>query len=89
MWFSAAEAPLADDPRGKEQQREGLLGLIVEQDPAGERGDGPHENGGRPVFLDIEDLADERDGCAGGDGADRMQRGGEARNFSRVTAPPR
>ena len=59
---------------GKSRRVEGLLGLIAQQYPAGQCGDGPHENGGRPVFLDVENLTDEGDGRAGGDGANRMQR---------------
>ncbi len=46
----------------------------MQQYPSGERCDGPHENGGRPVFLDVENLPDKGDSRADGDGSDRMQR---------------
>ena len=65
-------------PRRKEQQRQRLLHLVVEQDPSGQRGHRPQQNGGRPMLLDVEDLAHQRDGSAGGDSADRVQRGREA-----------
>ncbi len=69
-------APLTDEPRRKEQKRERLLGLIAQQHPPEHRSDGPHEDGGRPVLLDIENLTDQGDGRAGGDGADRVQHRG-------------
>ena len=70
-------APLANEPRGNEQKRKGLLSLIAQAESSPKRGDGPHENGCRPVFLDVEDLSDKGDGCAGGDGANRVERRGE------------
>jgi len=69
--------PLAKDPRGNKEQSEGLLGFIAEQNPASEGGDGPEKYGGGPVLLDIEDLADKRDGCAGGKSADSVEGGRE------------
>ena len=50
----------------------------VDIDPAGQGGQCPKKNCGRPVLLNIEDLADERDGGGGGDGSDGVERGGEA-----------
>ena len=71
-------APFAEDPCGKEQQGERLLGLVPQQHPAGNAAMAHMQNRGRPVLLDIEDLADQRDGRAGGDGAHGVQRRGEA-----------
>ena len=67
-----------EHPGRDEEEGECLLSLIAQEGPSGERGERPHEHGGRPVLLHVEDLADESDGCAGGDGADGVQRGGEA-----------
>ena len=69
-------APFADEPRGNEEERKCLLSLVLEEHPSAERCDRPHENGRGPVLLDIEDLADECDRCAGGDCANSMERAG-------------
>ena len=69
--------PLGDKPCGEQEKREGLLCLVAQEDPAGERGDGPEQDCGRPVLLNVEYLANERDGRAGGDGSDGMKHGGE------------
>ena len=69
-----AEAELAEDPSGYEKKREGLLRLIAEQRPAGESGERPEKHGRGPVLLNVEDLADEGDGRAGGDCADGVER---------------
>jgi len=73
-----AEVELAEDPCGYEKKREGLLRLIVEQSPADEGGQRPEKHGRGPVLLNVEDLADEGDGRAGGDGSDCVERCGEA-----------
>ena len=55
-------APLAHEPSRKQKQRERLLGLVTQENPTEKRGDGPHKDSGRPVFLDVEDLSDKRNG---------------------------
>ena len=80
--------PLAEDPRRKQEKRQGLLGFVAEQDPAGEGGDGPEKNRGGPVLLDVEDLANKGDGRAGGKSADRVEGGREAVIIFRGQMPP-
>ena len=48
---------LAKQPRRKQQQRQRLLRLVVQQHPARERGKRPQQDRSRPVFLNVEDLA--------------------------------
>ena len=74
-----AEAELGDQPGGNEQQGEGLLKLIAQQQPAGARAQGPKHDGGGPVLLHVKDLADEGDGGPGGDRAERVHGDSEAR----------
>ena len=69
---------LCQEPGGKQQKSQRLLRFIAQQDPSCKRGDCPQKDGCGPVFLNIEDLAYERNGGAGGNRADRVQRGGEA-----------
>ena len=68
-----AEVELADNPRGDEKEREDLLRLIVEERPSGKSGERPEKHGSWPMLLNVEDLADEGDGRAGSDGADRVK----------------
>ena len=63
----------AEDPCREQKQREDLLDLVLEEYPTGERSNGPEKDGGRAVFFDVEDLANESDGGAGGDGSDGVQ----------------
>ena len=79
----------AQYPRGKQQQREHLLGLVMQQGPSGKRRDGPQQDGRRPVFFDIEDLPHQRDRGARGDGAHCVQRRGHRTVLVADQAPPR
>ncbi len=73
-----AVGPFADDPCGDEEQGEGLLELVAEEEPSCGGAEGPEQDGGGPVLLHVEDLADEGDCGSGGDCADGVHCGGEA-----------
>ena len=60
-------APFADEPRGNEKERKCLLSLVAGGAPIRKRSDRPHENGRGPVLLDVEDLSNKCDRCAGCD----------------------
>src|SRR5208282_3345298 len=68
---------LGEQPCRNEEQGEDLLGFIVKERPACDGGQSPEKNCCGPVFLDVEDLAYERDGCACRSCAYGVERGGE------------
>ena len=77
-----AYAQLGEDPGGNQQQRQGLLRLVAQQHPAGQRGQRPQQDGIGPVVIEVEDFAHQHDGGAAREGSHGVERDGEAAKVS-------
>ena len=71
------DVPLADEPGGNQEGEGGGLRPLAKEEVAGGGTDGPEENAGGPVLVEIENLRGEENRGAKSGGADGMEGDGE------------